>query len=143
MADVTIQRTEAQASGWTVGFAIFAGAMMFMAGVFQAFEGLAAIFNGNFFVVGANYAFSIDVATWGWVHLIGGIVVAFAGIAVFSGQAWARVLGIILAIISATINFFFIPYYPFWTLLIIGLDIAVIAALAAYTPEAARTASYY
>jgi type III secretory pathway component EscV len=56
--------------------------------------------------------------------------VVFAGYGLLSGQTWARVVGIILASASALVNFAFIPYYPFWSLAIIALDVFVIWALA-------------
>lgn len=132
----SIHRVEV--SAWTVALATLAGALMLMAGIFQAFQGLAAIFNGDFFVVGPNYTYSIDTTTWGWIHLFLGTILAFAGGAVFSGQAWGRTIGIILAIVSAIANFFYIPYYPLWSILIIVLDVAIISALAGYGTEQAE-----
>jgi hypothetical protein len=41
-------------------------------------------------------------------------------------------VAIILAVLSAIVNFLFIPYYPFWSLLIITLDVFVIWAVAAH-----------
>jgi hypothetical protein len=137
--DRTDARSERQASGWAVGLAAFGGAVMLIVGIFHAFAGLAAIFENEFFVTGPNYAYEIDVTAWGWIHLILGVVVAFAGISVYSGATWARVVGMVLAILSAVANFFFIPYYPVWAVLIIALDIAVIWALANYGPKQART----
>ena len=57
---------------------------------------------------------------------------AFAGWGLLSGRTWARMVAIILAVLSAIANFAFIPYYPFWSLLIITLDIFVIWAVAAH-----------
>jgi hypothetical protein len=128
----TMQGNRPPVSGWAVGFTAFAGSIMVLIGFFQAFTGVAAIFENEFFVVGANYAYELDVTAWGWIHLIVGIVVAFAGVAVFSGAPWARAVGILLALVSAISNFFFIPYYPVWAVLIIALDVAVIWALATY-----------
>jgi hypothetical protein len=118
-----------EVSGWSVGAITFAGVMMMMIGVFHALTGLAAIIENEFFVVGANYAYELDVSAWGWLHLIFGLVVAGAGWGVFSGATWARVVGITLAALSAVANFFFIPYQPVWAILIIALDVLVIAAL--------------
>lgn len=134
----TMDRTNVEVSGWAFGLAAFAGAVMLMVGIFQAFSGLAAIFENEFFVVGANYAYEIDVTAWGWIHLIIGVVVAFAGIAVYSGATWARSVGIVLAILSAIANFLYIPYYPVWAVLIIALNIAVIWALAVYGTDQAQ-----
>ena len=130
-----------EVSGWTAGLVVFAGVMMIMAGVFHALTGLAAILENEFFVVGPNYVYELDVTAWGWIHLIFGIVVAAAGWGVFNGATWARVVGISLATISAIANFFFIPYQPVWALLIIALDVLVIGALAAYSPRRSRLAA--
>ena len=119
-------------SGWTVGFAVFAGVMLMMIGVFHALAGLAAIIDDQFFVVSKNYAFEFDTTAWGWLHLIFGVILVFAGYRIFSGVTWAKIVGITLAAISAIGNFFWIPYQPVWAMLIIALDILVIAALCAY-----------
>jgi hypothetical protein len=125
-------------SGWTTGFAYFAGAILILIGIYHAIAGLGAIFEDEFYVVGRNYAFDLDVTAWGWIHLIGGIIVVLAGIGIYSGATWARTVGIVVAGLSAIANFFYIPYYPVWAVLIIALDIMVILALTAFTREAAR-----
>jgi hypothetical protein len=119
-------------SGWAVGFILFAAVMMMMVGVFQALAGLIAIFKDKFYLATPEYLFEFDVTTWGWIHLIIGILVGVAGWGLLSQQTWARVVGIALAAISALANFLFIPYYPFWSLLIIALDVFVIWALAVH-----------
>jgi hypothetical protein len=121
-----------ESSGWAVGFILFAAIMMMMTGVFQALAGLIAIFENEFYVATRNYLFKFDATTWGWIHLILGVIVALAGWGLLSGRTWARAVGIALALLSAIANFLFIPYYPFWSLLIIALDVFVIWALAAH-----------
>jgi hypothetical protein len=116
-------------SGAAVGLTIFAGVIMIMLGIFHALYGLAAIIKNDFFVVGADYLYKIDPTAWGWIHLIAGIVVAMAGYALFTGAVWARTVGVILAVISAIANFLTIPYYPFWSMLLLALDVFVIWAL--------------
>ena len=124
-----------EATGWAVGFILFAAIMMIMAGVFQALQGLVGIFENEFYVPTRNYLFQFDATTWGWTHLLIGLLVAFAGWGLLSGRTWARVAAITLAVLSAIANFAFIPYYPFWSLLIITLDIVVIWAIAAHGGE--------
>jgi hypothetical protein len=126
------RRAERETSGGAVGFILFAAIMMIMAGVFQAIQGLIGIFENEFYVPTRNYLFQFDATSWGWTHLILGLVVAFAGWGLLSGRTWARTVAIILAVLSAIANFAFIPYYPFWSLLIITLDIFVIWAVAAH-----------
>ena len=119
------------------------GTVMFITGMFEMFQGLAAILEDEFFVIGRAYAYSVDVTTWGWVHLGLGTIVAVAGLAVFTGATWARVVGIIFTVIAAIANFFTIPYYPVWSILVIATSIVVIWALASMSspwtrPLAAR-----
>src|SRR5215213_8536978 len=126
------RRAQGETSGAAVGFILFAAVMMIMAGVFQALQGLVGIFENEFYVATRNYLFQFDATTWGWIHLLVGLLVAFAGWGLLSGRTWARVVGITLAVISAIANFAFIPYYPFWSMLIIVIDIVVIWAVAVY-----------
>jgi hypothetical protein len=125
-------------SGWAVGFTVFAGVMMILAGGFQTLAGLVAIFENEFYATTRNYILQFDVTTWGWIHLVLGLVILFAGFAVMSGKTWGRVIGITLASLSALANFAFIPYYPVWSLVIIALDVFVIWALAAHGRDITR-----
>jgi hypothetical protein len=124
-------------SGWATGFILFAGLMMIMVGIWQALQGLVAIFENEFYVATRNYLFQFDATTWGWIHLIMGLLVAFAGFGLLSGRTWARVVAITLAVLSAIANFLWLPYYPFWAMLIIAVDIFVIWAIAAHGRELA------
>ena len=124
--------TSRKPSGWAVGFTVFAAIMMLMVGAWQALAGLIAIFENEFYVATRNYLFQFDATIWGWIHLVIGLVVAFAGWGLLSGRTWARAAAIALAVLSAIANFLFIPYYPFWSILIIAVDIFVIWALAAH-----------
>jgi hypothetical protein len=113
------------------GMTTFAGVMMIVAGVFNAIEGLVALFRNEVYVVGTEYVFAFDLTTWGWTYLLIGSVVAAAGFAVLSGRVWGRTVGIAIAVVSMLANFLFIPYYPVWSLLIIVLNVFVIWALCA------------
>lgn len=116
-------------SGWAVGGITFAAAMMLLIGIFQVLGGLAAIIEDEFFVLTANYAFDIDVTAWGWIHLLLGILLIVAAWGLFSAQVWAGIVALTLSILSAVANFFYIPYYPWWALLVIALNVWVIWAL--------------
>jgi hypothetical protein len=116
-------------SGWAVGALSFAAALMIVIGFFQIIAGLAVIFDDDFYVVTQNYAFDLDASAWGWIHLLLGIVVMLAGFGLFAGKAWAGIVALTLAMLAAVLNFFTIPYYPFWSLLVIALSIWVIWAL--------------
>jgi len=120
---------EKQPSGWAVGWTFFAALMMVMLGSWWAFAGLVGLFNDEFYVKSANYIFQFDITTWGWIHLIMGIVVWFAAAGLFTGAVWARTVGVILALLSAMIAFAWLPWYPFWAILLIVASVGVIWAL--------------
>jgi hypothetical protein len=117
---------------WTVGFVAFAAVLMITSGIFWFIEGLAAVLEDEFFVVAPGYAFEMDLTTWGWVHMIGGAVLAVSGFFIFTGNLLARLVGIGVAVLAATINFFYIPYYPIWSLVIIAVSVVIIWALTVY-----------
>ena len=125
-------------SGLATGFIVFAGVIMIVAGGFQAFAGLVALFEDEFYVATPDYLLQFDATSWGWIHLLMGLLVFLAGFAVLYGQFWGRLVGIILAVLSALANFAFIPYYPFWSITIIALDIFVIWALTAHGRDITR-----
>jgi hypothetical protein len=129
MSEYDARRDVEQLSRWAVGGITFAATMMIVIGIFQVIAGLAAIFDDDFFVVTQNYVFDLDASAWGWVHLLLGILLLFAGYGLYAGRTWAAILALTLAVLSAIANFFFIPYYPFWAILVIALDIWVIWAL--------------
>jgi hypothetical protein len=124
-------------SGWAAGGITFAAVMLLMIGTFQAIAGLVAIFDDDFYVVTANYTFDLDTSGWGWIHLLIGVALVATGFGLFSRSTWAGVTAIVLAMLSAIANFFFIPYYPFWSILVIALNVWVIWALT--RPGAIRT----
>jgi hypothetical protein len=125
-------------SGLATGFIFFAGVMMIVAGGFQVFAGLVALFENEFFVETRNYLLQLDVTGWGWIHLLVGLAVLLGGFAVLSGQTWGRAVGVVLAVLSALGNFAFIPYYPFWSITIVAVDIFVIWALTAHGRDITR-----
>ena len=103
--------------------------MMILIGAFHAIAGLAGILEDEFYAVTPNYVLEFDATTWGWVHLIGGVIVLFAGFSVFKGAVWARTVGVIIAAVSALVSFAWIPVYPVWSIIVIAIDVAVIWAL--------------
>jgi hypothetical protein len=132
MTDRRSRRARRSTPGWAAGVISFAAVMMMLGGTLQALTGLDALFESESYETTSNYLSGFDVTAWGWIHLIAGVVVAVAGFAVLSRATWARVVGIIVAVVSAIANFAFIPYYPLWSLLIIAFDVLAIWALAAY-----------
>jgi len=116
-------------SGWAAGGVTFAATLALLVGTFQILQGLVAIFNDDFFIVTRNYTFDLDTSAWGWIHLLIGLLMLGIGFGLFRGALWAVIGGLAIAMLSALSNFFFIPYYPIWALLLIALDVWIIWSL--------------
>jgi hypothetical protein len=127
-------QSERQPSYWAAGWATFAGLMLILLGLFHAIAGLAEVVDPDYYAtsVSGDYVFKLSSDAWGWIHLIGGIIVFFAGFAIFRGAVWGRTVGVIIAIISAASAFAWLPYAPVSAIAIIAIDIAVIWALTAH-----------
>ena len=123
-------REPARGAGSAFG-TILAGVLMIISGAYGFMTGLAVIIHKGFFVTNPNYAYHWTVTNWGWTQLILGAVVFAAGFGVLIGMAWARVVGVILATLSAVASFLFIPYYPFWAIVLVAVDLFIIWALVA------------
>jgi hypothetical protein len=111
------------------GGAIFAGTLLIIGSALWILEGLAGIVRGTSYIENANYWITTSASTWGWIHLIGGLIGLAAGFGIFSGAGWARWLGILIASVSVIVNFAFIPFAPFWALTLIAIDLWVIHSL--------------
>jgi hypothetical protein len=128
-AHAGVTRDEVGTSAW-VGWIAFAGLIMVMLGTFHVLQGLVALFNDKYYVVSRHgLVVSADYTAWGWVHLVGGVVVIIAGVCVFAGQIWARAVGTVLALVSAILNIAFLGAAPLWSLTMIALDVVIILAL--------------
>jgi hypothetical protein len=129
---------ETQLSGGAWTGRILAGTLMIISGVLSILVGLAAIIRGSYFSLTGVYAYHWTVYSWGWTQLIVGAVVLAAGVCVFSGMMWARIVGVILAVLSAIGAFLFLPYKPIWSIVIIAIDMFMIWALMSSGRRVAR-----
>jgi hypothetical protein len=122
-------------SAWAV-WVLFAGVIMIMVGAFHAISGLVALFQDEYYVVRpSGLVINMDYTAWGWTHLLIGLVAVAVGIGVLLGQMWARVMGVIVAVLSALVNIAFLSAYPIWSTIVIATDILVIYALTAHGSE--------
>jgi len=122
-------------TGW-IGWIAFAGALLLMLGAFHVIQGLVALFKDEYFLVTASgLTVNVDYTAWGWTHLIAGAILILAGLGLFRGQMWARVVGVVVAMLSAVVNFSFLAAYPVWSTIMIALDVLIIWALTAHGRE--------
>ncbi|HTW14045.1 MAG TPA: hypothetical protein VMF51_02890 [Nocardioides sp.] len=123
-----------------VGTTAFAGVMLATVAIFQILQGIAALAEDTVFVSGAEYTYEFDVTAWGWIHLVVGIIALLTGIGILGGQRWAMLAGIAIATLAAITNFAFMPYYPFWTIVVLAFNVFVIWALCNQIMAADRAA---
>ena len=133
------RREVSDRSGWTV-WVIFAGTILMLIGAFHAIDGFVALFKDDYYVVrSSGLVVSVDYTAWGWTHLLLGLLLFATGSGAILGQTWARVVGVILALLSAVANMLFIAAYPLWSIIIITLDVIVIYALIVHGRELKNT----
>ena len=131
----SVQPTEM--SAW-VGWIAFAAVMMVLLGGFHIIQGLVALLHHSFYLTGKNgLTLHVDYTVWGWVHIVGGVLILLAGFALLAGKTWGRIIAVILAIVSAFANIGFLGAYPIWSFFMIGIDILVLWALLVHGGEAA------
>ncbi|MEU6623290.1 hypothetical protein ABZ926_21310 [Streptomyces litmocidini] len=114
---------------WAGGLRVFAAVMLALAGLFGIFRGIMAIAEDEVFVTTPNYVFQFDLTGWGWVHLGLGIVALLVSFGLFAAAAWARYTGVGIAALVIIANFLSLPYYPWWSVIMIVMSGVIIWAL--------------
>ena len=125
----TSGRTYAEGRGY--GQVLFAGVLLLVVGFWNLIYGIAAIANSHVFVANAHYVFG-NLRSWGWITLIVAILLLLAGVGVMAGNQLARWFGVAVVGLNAINQMFFIPAYPFWSLMIIAADVVALYGLCAF-----------
>jgi hypothetical protein len=110
---------------------VFAVVLLGVVGFFNVIDGIAAIANSHVFIANAHYVFG-DLRAWGWVALILGVLQLLAALGILVGNQIARWFAVIAIGLNAIAQMFFIPAYPFWSLMIIAVDVVALWGLCAY-----------
>ena len=129
-----VQSNKPVRSGW-VGWVYFAAFMLVLTGFFQIIVGLTALLNDTYFVAVKSTLLVLDFTTWGWVHLGFGVITLLAGMSLFNGSTWARVVAILLAVLNLLTQFAFVSVYPVWSIIMMVVDVLVIYALTVHGGE--------
>ena len=133
-------RPEGAREAWAQGGTAVAAVLLVLVGLWQVLLGVAALGAAGFFLTDPSYSYRFSVAAWGWIHLLLGVVLVLVGLALFTGALWARVVGIVLALLVALAHFLFLPYYPIGSLVVILGSILVIWSLASAPTRASPSA---
>lgn len=116
-------------SAWASGGTMFAGVLMLMNGIIGILEGIVGLASNDLYASVGDYVFEFNTTTWGWIHLILGILVAITGYGILKGTAWGKGVGVALAVVSVIAHFMWLPYQPLWGLIAIAIGVFVIWAL--------------
>ncbi|NNC11096.1 hypothetical protein HII28_11795 [Planctomonas sp. JC2975] len=129
------ENTATRKSGWA-GWRTFAAVVLIVGGAIDVFHGLQAIIGPNTaYFVGKVGIFAVDVAGWGWWHLIIGVLLVLVGIMLLTGAKWARITAIVLVAINAVGQITLMDVQPWLSLAVLGLDVVVIFALTVHGRE--------
>jgi len=131
----TIGEARSYEQGRGYGLVLFASILLLVIGCFNLIYGIAAIANSHVFTAHAHYVFG-NLRTWGWITLILGALQLLAAAGVLAGSQAARWFAVAVIALNAIDQMFFIPAYPFWSLLIIAMDVIALYGLCAYGSRA-------
>ncbi|MET4050140.1 hypothetical protein BJD99_00540 [Rhodococcus sp. 1163] len=121
--------------GFAAGTTFAAAILLLTVSILTVLQGISAISKDELFVAGPEYIYKFDLTTWGWIVTIVGVLGALIAIGMFSGAIWARVGAIVIASLSIIANFLWLPYYPWWSVLVIAIDVVVIWAVASWRTD--------
>jgi multisubunit Na+/H+ antiporter MnhG subunit len=122
----------------------FAGLMMVLIGVLNVIQGLIAIVRDDYYVLTAEQIIVFDLTTWGWIMLIWGVIVGFAGWALATGAGWARWFTLVAASLNIIFQLGFVGsgQYPLWALTVLALNVLVLYALTVRWSDVEEVRSY-
>ncbi|MEU8758538.1 hypothetical protein [Streptomyces sp. NPDC048659] len=121
--------TRTTAEKWASGGTVFGGVVLSVIGVLDIFQGVAAIAKDDVYTRVGDYVFKFDLTSWGWIHLIIGILAVLVGLGLLKGASWARAAGVGIAALTIITNFMWLPYTPWWALILIAVSVFVIWSL--------------
>jgi hypothetical protein len=112
-------------SGWLT----FSAVLLILAGAFRIFDAFWAFKYDDEVTTLQSLFFDHDLATWGWIYLVLGIILILGGLYALRGSPWASLVGMVLAGISALVALPFLYSRPGATLMYIALAVIVMYGL--------------
>ena len=113
------------------GWVLFAGVMIAVVGILNLLAGIAAIDGAQFYVHDVKFVFA-DLKTFGWFMTILGALQLVASFLIFRNSDLGRWAGILFAGLNMITLFFFLPAYPFGSIMLFFVDVIVIWGLLMY-----------
>jgi len=121
------------------GRSFFAATLLLIVGVLNIIYGIGALDDANIFVNDKRFIFT-NLNTMGWVMIVLGIIQLTAGLSLFAGNTYGRVIGIVAGSLGAIDALLSIGgNYPWWSLGIFFLCVYIVHGIYVYG-EDERTA---
>jgi hypothetical protein len=108
----------------------FAALLLFLVGMFNVIDGLAAIRDSNYVV---NQVLFSSLHAWGWFFLIWGIIQLVAAFAVYRGAGWGIAAALVTAFFNAIAHLSAAKTYPVWSITIVVLDVLIMYGLVVHS----------
>ncbi|MBX9424259.1 MULTISPECIES: hypothetical protein [Streptomyces] len=124
------RKPTSSSGAWAAGGTLFAGVLMLITGFMDILQGITGIAKDDVYTRVGDYVFKFNLTTWGWIHLILGVILVIVGAGILKGAEWGRISGIALASLNVLLHFLYLPYQPWWALFSMAVSIFVIWALA-------------
>ncbi|MCA2207298.1 DUF7144 family membrane protein [Nocardia rosealba] len=121
--------------GLAASITMLAAIMLLVAGTLGILRGIAGITKDELFLIPSEYTYQFDVSTWGWIHLALGLLFVAVAIGMMVTATWARIFAYCLAALSIIANFLSLPYYPWWSMIMVGIDLVIIWAISTWNPD--------
>ncbi|MFC1418232.1 DUF7144 family membrane protein [Streptacidiphilus cavernicola] len=116
-------------SAWASGGTLFAGVLLLVDGVLAVLNGIVGIAKDDVYARFGQYVYRFNLTSWGWIHLVIGVLLIITGFGILRGALWARGLGVGFAALSVIANFMWLPYQPIWAVIAIALGVFIIWSL--------------
>lgn len=122
-------------TGWA-GWGLFAAILLMVGAAIEILFGLLAI------ILPASAYFTTRegttvffVSLWGWWHLLIGLVLLSAGIALAGGRPWARVFAVVVVAVNAVGQLLSLPAQPWWSAIVFSVDVVILYAITVHGRE--------
>ena len=109
------------------GIVSFTAVLFTLTGFFHAIQGLGALIKKEYFHESSLLYSNLQVTGWIWVIL--GLLQIAAAYMIVGRASGGRILGIVLASLSAVVTFFTLGAYPVWSIVVIAVDLLIIYGL--------------
>ena len=116
---------------WT-NWVTFGSVLMMIVGAFKLISGIIGLFRDEWLVLGYNGYMLVDITGLAVWYICVGALLFLGGIAALQGSKLGRVVGAIAAGLAAISEFFMIPYYPIWSIIMLVLYVIILVAFIAW-----------